>query len=1057
MTHAWQSYECMRLYGSLPAIPVPDLLVLADKFAEHAQSCYATHSRTHEQKLWATRLKAILDDVEPRLAGASSHSVLPLVWQCLNVRALAVAGHLEDAIAICRKINRKDLQRVNERHFLRMRQTIMLVICHNEGAVAAIRYIVDELGVLQTYLPPTTRDYQKGLVADVSALRDTVEEIVKQIPHVEQVFESADYSRSEEWHRTAGTFLAHILCAGGFPLDAALVINALRSRHIDLPLADVMVVVKSLAKHKSFDVANSLFKATEPKGMPRVDLMLYHRTGLYLFARQGNIALANECFDKISSATRPQSADVGLLIHAYAYRGDTANALAVFHEHLSSGIIPLNIVHFSGIILAFAKHGDMTGMAQWIDKMSDAGFTPDSHTFSIVLQAYAERGDTSSVVSYLERMRNAGLPLSAHVSTSLISLFARKKDYRSAEEIFVRAVEEGIVPDQQMVTAVMNAHVEAGNWSGVIRAFDYLKHAASQKRFSLSIAVYNTLLKAYVLAGAPHAVVNSLYDNILDTGLKPDAFTYSLLIQSACDNGHMNRAVDLYKEMQQRASKGQTHLRVNVYTLTILMAGWLKKSNRKKAKETYDFMIEQGIQPTSVTFHHIIKAYSDQKSKESLQAALSFLKEIMGASRNKSWLSTPRTIYSGLDQVYGPFLAAYTRDKEPQKVEELLKEIEVQGGKPSIGTLTALLAAYCKVGDLDGAKRAWSRIFDLVNEPPDTEALIDSDKPNSRGYLVSIPLSIYTDALSLAGKHEEVASVWRNVRDAKFTADADNWNRLAIALVRAGEVSRAFDVLQKLLLPKQRHTLALRGRTTPTSPLTLDASSDSFLTGSEGRSRDKARRRSNILLERRRLNYIMAQLKLSPDDTAAPLHAMYRISPAWSNWAAYPQTLEHLRVAYDALVKDRQINWVPPGGGEPVAHPGKRLGKDFFTNRGLARLALQHITERCPDALALVRRWKNRLARFEPAELRQAMRGLLWSQTSRASQVATAAGAGPATGRLSGRVDRSRRRRKPASAFRRADPDVENQRFVPDAVAWRLQPSREFSPNELSGEDGEGR
>lgn len=67
-----------------------------------------------------------------------------------------------------------------------------------------------------------------------------------------------------------------------------------------------------------------------------------------------------------------------------------------------------------------------------------------------------------------------------------------------AEAVFKRALKEGVVSDNRMIVA-MNAHVEGGSWMGVIRAYDYLVSACVT---ALSLEVYNTLMKAYVLIGA---------------------------------------------------------------------------------------------------------------------------------------------------------------------------------------------------------------------------------------------------------------------------------------------------------------------------------------------------------------------------------------------------------------------------------------------------------------------------------------------------------------------------------------------------------------------------
>ncbi len=980
MEEAWRSYEYLRLEGSLHTIPMPELVTFAEKVAAHADTGRTGGSDSYRRQ-WGSRLSSILRDTESRLQRAASQSVLPIVGRCLMSRALALMDQMDDALELCHDIEAHTLQKANERHYLRMYQTILLVLSEREGSPSAIRFLLDEWENLQKYFPPDTRDYQKELVPYVHSFREAVWDIAKKLEDVEQFFGSADHSRSPEWRRRAGAFLIRLFCERGFPLDAAAAIEAFRSRKEAPPWEELMLAVKTLVKHEAFDAANTLFleaghqrSSTDPHGSSAQERKwsereanLYHKTGLYLYAHQGDPVSADRCFNAVSPARRASPADIALLIHAYALVGDVESAVGRLAHYTSNGNLRPNIIHYSGIILAHAKTGDFAGMEEWIGKMAQAGFRPDRHVYSIILQGFAERGDSSSVGKILDWMRDAKQPLSAHTATSVIAMLARKKDLHGAEGMFRRSVDEGIVPDRQMVTAIMNAHVEAGNWSGVISTFDYLKAAASEKRSPLTVQILNTLLKAYVLAGAPWAVIGALHGYMKDTGTGADAYTYSLLIQAACDNGHMSTAHKWYDELRKRASTGQSHLRINIFALTILMAGWLKQADRKQAMQIYESMLRQGIQPTPITLYHIIKAYSDQKTRSSLETALAFLQELMGSSSDKSWLATNRGYTNGLNGLYGPLLTAYAQQKNPKRVEELIRDMERQGGRPSLGNLTALLDAYRRTSNLEGVRRTWSRIYDVALSSSTAASFLQTSNTHetrSRGPILCVPLSIYLDALSSAGEHAEVVPTWKLLTDSGFTVDANNWNQLVVAAIRAGQPMRAFQILQDILIPQQRRAEQLRGRDENSVPASHVSEGDDFTTGSEGSSRDKGRRAVNTRLEQRRLTYLMYKLRQAPNDSATPLHAMYRISPAWSDWGAHPKVLELLLETLGRLMAGGFVTQVPKGGGTPSPRRGWIDGINYGW-RGFARQNLKHIVATYPDAVALVLRWRNNVDRIQ--------------------------------------------------------------------------------------------
>lgn len=869
MNDAWQTYELLRLQGLLRLIPLVDMFVFAGKVVVHADSPSATDASSSRAQ-WTTRLDAILQDIRPRVPGVAPRNPHFIAWQCLMAHSLALTDRLDEALALCRGLERDAvLDSYSELYYLQAYLTMLLGVRKRHGPVDAVAFVADQWDILSRYIPSGRYSYREGMTSTVDTFRDAVWDSLKEVDNVEEFLDRSDHHKTKHWWSSAPELLMRMFCLKGFSSEAASVVKHLQGRSSELPWAELMLLIKTLARQRNFSLANSLFNAAAHDRRTRG--ALYHRTGLFLHSRQGDVTSAQQCFDKVFTTVDRGLGDINLLIHAHAHAEDSKGAVAVFEKYLSGQVRP-NTLHFSGVILAHARSGDLPGMQDWIKRMRVAGLKPDEHIYSIILQGFADRGDEASVGQILQQMRASGLKALAHTSTSAIATLARKKDYRGAEKTFKAAVAEGVVPDRQMITAVMNAHVEAGNWRGVIKVFDYLKVAASQKQFALSAPVYNTLLKAYVLIGAPWTVIGNLYASMLETAVPPDAFTYSLLIQSACDNGTMDMAMKLYGEMQNHASEGQAHLRANVYVLTILMAGWLKQSKREKAKEVYDLMLSQGIQPSSVTFHHIIKAYSNRKSQESIDTAYSFLQELMSTTSDKPWLQNLRGVRSGLDHVYGPLVTAYTRQKDPVKVQKLMDEMAEHGGPPSLGILTALLDVHRRAGDLNGVKQTWSRIYEVASSPSVANGVLvhNRDPHRSPGTAICVPLSIYIDALSTAGEYHEIAEAWQEVLSKGFSVDSHNWTQLTIALLRAGEPWRAFEIVQKVLVPHQQRALKLRDRwTNPTSPLERDSSgSKRDMSGSGGNARDKGRRYSNIRLERRRLLYIMHKMREAPEDYA---------------------------------------------------------------------------------------------------------------------------------------------------------------------------------------------
>jgi pentatricopeptide repeat protein len=618
-------------------------------------------------------------------------------------------------------------------------------------------------------------------------------------------------------------------------------------------------------------------------------------------------------------------------------------------------------------VYAHAERADYDGLNFWLQAMSKAGFVPDIYVYSIILKSFAARGEVESVSAVLDQMRAAKILPTRVLYTSVISLLAHRRDPVSAEAIYKRALREGITPDRKMITSLMNAHVEAGSWAGVVRVFDYLK-SSRIPRLRLSIEVYNTLLKAYVLIGAPFHVVSTIFRKLESMGVQPNGRMYTLIIQSACDAGFMNIANKIFAEMEAAEKGWQTTYRVDAYVLTIIMAGHLRLGDKRSAKAIYDDMCERGIQPTSATFYHILRAYGNERTEESFQIAEDFLKTIMAGESSASWIH-PQTRTAALEHVHGPLMLAYTKADKPEEVERLFQSMLDAGGEPSLSNLTVLLDAYRRAGDIEAIHGLWPQIWQLALRFSKTDSLFGgeddspSDPTKRQGNILCVPLSIYIDALSAAGEHFVIAEMWGKARSHGFSFDSHNWNHLAVALVRAGDPERAFEIVERVLLPFERQSEGvLRDRNlSPDSPLTFDVTpADVSKPASQSPMHRSERRAYQSKVATKRSGDAL-EMDPTSDDFAHPLHVLHQISPSWNVWRPHRAVLDLLSGVLRHLGSGMPVQPVGDHSSTPQALDPD--SDDAFTRGNLAREMFDRIHLNYPDTIQAIRlheRWTAR-------------------------------------------------------------------------------------------------
>lgn len=935
----WSMYDALREHGKRDSLSLEELLSFADKLVMSAEGLFDRADTLDDLHKWGQRIQELMADTKPQIIPASIEDHR---WQCLLIRAIAMAGDIDQATALARQLWHITAYK-DKSDVLAGYETIIKSLWRHHGAARVLDFLVLEWSFLGSHLNRrSARAHVKTTARHSHLFRHTAHEILATIMNPGVILAERQDLDQDRRLRT-GELLIEALCIKNFPEDAVAVLEEMERQLLDVQPSLKLSLVRALVRADAFELANSLFGTivTKSQKVPNTLKFKFHvSTGLYLFAHQGDVKRTQQYWNQLQENGWVSTADIAMLLQANAVHGNTREVVRLFHEFFpppTDNFHPpylATIVHYTVVIYAHARRCDFEGMNAWLETMSKAGITPDEYVYNVILKSFAQRGEVDSVAALLDQMRSAGMQPSAVSYTTAITLLAQRRDPVAAESLYKRALREGVVPDRRMVTSLMNAHVEAASWHGVIRAFDYLKSTPT-RHLRLSIEVYNTLFKAYVLIGAPFHVVSNLFDKLKETNVRPNGHTFALLIQSACDAGRMDVASDIFLEMDKLGKNWESCLHIDVYILTIIMSGFLRIGDKIRAKAVYDEMRTRDIQPTSITFGAILKAYGNENTEASLLVAENFLKSLMETeAKERPWIKPTGGRRSALEHVYSPLINVYARRDKPEDVERLFQSMLDAGGEATLEVLTILLYAYHRAGNVDAVLQVWPQVFQLGLRHARVDSLLDAQNKFVDGELESesktarqtnilcVPLSIYIDALSQAGMHSEIATVWKKMQMNGFAFDSHNWNHLAIALVRAGEAERAFEVLEKVILPYQsrsEHILTERDEQ-PETPLTFDLSidipeGDSHVEPAfEGPSHTANRRSAAVKLSTRKSRMgLLVSDEEHKDDFAHLLHMLYQKSPSWGIWRPHEMTLSVLARVLMRLQSGMPAQPVGPG------------------------------------------------------------------------------------------------------------------------------------------------
>ncbi|KAF9226702.1 hypothetical protein BS17DRAFT_775987 [Gyrodon lividus] len=918
-------------------------------------------------RTWGTRLNSILGDSESSFPD-DSPEVIPRL--CLSAQVHALLGDLVQAAQVAHEIQEIPLTDSEKGALLDVYRDLLVLTRLHRGSTHVLDLIIREWNFLAPHCGNWSTSKRSAMSKQSTSFREAAYKVIAEISNGAGLLFTR-WKMDKDDRLRMGEVLLQAYCAEELLHSAHAVLLEMRTQRLPIEDQLQLKLVRTLAKADLFALANEIFLALTHSTAPRK----YYSTGLYLYARQGDVARAEQFYKKLDNNNWCTPVDQCMLMHAYAVAGRAETVVELFHEFFPKDSVNISrvarpgLLHYTTVVFAHAERADFDGLNFWLEAMLDAGYSPDAYVYNIILQSFASRGEVDAVAAILEQMRAAQImPTRVHY-TSVITLLARRKDPVAAEAIYKRALHEGIAPDRRMLTSLMNAHVEAGSWAGVVRVFDYLRESGDF-RLTLSIEVYNTLLKAYVLIGTPFRVVSLIFRKLQRIGVRPDGHTYALIIQSACDAGLMNIAEDIFAEMEDKAKEWEPFYRLDAFVLTIIMAGHLRLGHKVYAKACYEDMLRRGIQPSSITFKQILQAYGNEGTEESLQIAESFLKSIMNTDpAHRGWLTSQSRAFA-LENLHSPLMLVYARQQKPEEVERLFEAMLEAGGEPSIQSLTILLDAYRRTGNIEAIHRVWPQIWQLASRLSRVDGLFKGDNSTAtdslqrQSDLLCMPLSIYIDALSTAGEHHAISDVWTRARSQGFGFDSHNWNHLAVALVRASELDRAFEVLERVIIPFQRQSQVLSGtrNSSPESPLTFDLMPpDVDEPAAEAPMHRKERRALAVKIATKKSGSLL-DMEEDSTDFAHPLHILHQVVPSWSMWRPHAVTLEVLSRVLRHLQGGRIVQPVTSDG---TPSKKSRDSDDQHSRAKIASDTLRRIYHKYPEAVRAVILYERQQSRLD--------------------------------------------------------------------------------------------
>ncbi|WFD19233.1 hypothetical protein MCAP1_001456 [Malassezia caprae] len=548
-------------------------------------------------------------------------------------------------------------------------------------------------------------------------------------------------------------------------------------------------VLRMLAPTKQHELAQPLVQWLEQHGTSASSLRylaLYH-------AELGHGAAMEQVLARLAP-------DASFVSHAHlvceASRGD----VAAVTQRIA---VPTSEEEAFWLLRAHVRQDDASGARNVFRAVSSV--YDSERLYSEMARMAAKLGDAATVLDLAAQLEGAGLVCSATTLTYMVQALGRAQLPEKAAALMARHASRGTRIERRVYVALMDAYIQVGHYPAVLGIYQWLQ---SQHEAALrpDASVYNTLLKAHVRRGTPVAQVLQCLLDMQRLGLTPDARTYALAVQSACDSGRLPLAEELFALADRSLAHG-----ASLALHTILLHACLRAGHTQRARALWDQIQARGMEPSHVTLGVLIQSYaSGTESSLAIAQELAWKRsdEAQAQRTTSSWATPALEQGAALENLLVPLMDAHGQRGDAWAAEHVFHRLLDAGEPVSMRALTSLMNAYRYAGDVDGVMRLWDECCDVLvprakAQVTAADALTMSASAKPLGAfqqsMLCLPLSIAIQTASRAGAHDKVAEIWTRAQDAGLAFDAQNWNHLCVALARADRLPEALHILETVL------------------------------------------------------------------------------------------------------------------------------------------------------------------------------------------------------------------------------------------------------------------
>ncbi|MED6150072.1 hypothetical protein PIB30_068668 [Stylosanthes scabra] len=294
----------------------------------------------------------------------------------------------------------------------------------------------------------------------------------------------------------------------------------------------------------------------------------------------------------------PKSKLLGFLVSSYALANRFDMSWELLSKSHSNGA-PVDVLVYNSLLNILVNQKKLDVAVSLITVLMRLKRHLETFTFNIVMRGLCRDGEINEAFKFLNDMISYGCQPDIVTYNTLIHGLCINNELDRARDLLKEVSSKtDFAPDVVSYTTILSGYCKLDKITEGISLFDEMVESGIKP----STFTYNVLIHGFAKMGDMASAL-ALHEKMLSHGCSPDVVTFTSLIDGYCRAGQVNHGLELWHEMNAR------NISANLYTFSVLTNALCKSNRLLEARGILRLLKQSEIVPRPFIYNPVIDGY----------------------------------------------------------------------------------------------------------------------------------------------------------------------------------------------------------------------------------------------------------------------------------------------------------------------------------------------------------------------------------------------------------------------------------------------------------------